>query len=279
MKQLVFASVICFCSLQSAGQLAKDKLALELAEGKYNIDQFDYSRDAIKQFMVDFPRSPYKQKAYFLLAEVYDAKGQTDSAKMAYKEVLKLDDVDSIEANLRHNACVELAFLAYAQKNYELALNYSEKSRKQYGFNHFCGNAFEQNEIGTRVFEGKCYIALQKYNKAIEVLTPYAFKNDLADNGPVVEVLIEAYQKKYTAAQIKNECEKALNSISIKIDKEKEYTTILATTILFGYKTSLPVFIDLDFEVDFGKYDEEKTKARYRELIKESELYKKIEKL
>lgn len=279
MKQLFFASVICFCSLQSAGQLAKDKLALELAEGKYTIDQFDDSRDAIKQFMVDFPRSPYKQKAYFLLAEVYDAKGQTDSAKLAYKEVLKLEDVDSIEANLRHNACVELAFLAYAQKNYELALNYSEKSRKQYGFNHFCGNAFEQNEIGTRIFEGKCFIALQKYNKAIALLTPFAFKNDLADNGPVVEVLIEAYQKKYTATQLKKELENALKSISIKIEKEKEYTIILPTATLFGYKASLPVFFDLDFEIDFGKYDEEKTKARYRELMVQSELFKKIEKL
>ena len=102
------------------------------------------------------------------MAETFASMEKTDSAQLAYKKVLRYDDLDSIEANLKHEACRELAYIAYAEKKYKQALSYSEDSRKKYWYKHFCGNAYEQNDISTRTFESSCYLAMDEKTEFIK---------------------------------------------------------------------------------------------------------------
>lgn len=62
---------------------------------------------------------------------------KTDSAQLAYKKVLRYDDLDSVEANLKHEASRELAYIAYAEKSINRRCRIPKTAEKNIGTNIF----------------------------------------------------------------------------------------------------------------------------------------------
>jgi tetratricopeptide (TPR) repeat protein len=128
-------------------------------------------------------------------------------------------------ANYKNRACKILADLEINNKNYQEAINYLDFTKK-YPYRHFCGNEFASEEIYMAEMYSKCYLGLNQYEKALDILLPNIIENGLASNTELVNITFNALLKNYKKEDLKTQFENSFkNVVAVKETRNKnEYT-------------------------------------------------------
>ncbi|WP_396147911.1 tol-pal system YbgF family protein [Flavobacterium sp.] len=128
-------------------------------------------------------------------------------------------------ANYKNRACKILADLELKKENFTNALKYLDTTKK-YPYQHFCGNEFASEEIYMAEMYSKCYLGLNQYDKAYDILLPNIIENGLASNSELIEITFNALLKNYKKEDLKSQFENSFkNVIAQKETRNKnEYT-------------------------------------------------------
>lgn len=128
-------------------------------------------------------------------------------------------------ANYKNRACKILAGLELKSQNYQEALHYLDQTKK-YPYRHFCGNEYAADEIYMAKMYSECYLGLNQYDKAYDILLPNIIENGLASNSQLIHTTFQALLKNYKKEDLKIQFENAFKNV--KAEKEKvnkeEYT-------------------------------------------------------
>ena len=160
-----------------------------------------------------------------------------DKAKKTFLEVLNSNANDKEKggagtgimgepyANYKNRACRILTDIELKNKNYNEAIRFLDLTKK-YPFQHFCGNAHAAEQINIAEMYAKCYLGLNQYEKAYDILLPHIIDNGLASNTHLVNTTINALLKNYKKDKLKKEFENSFKTISIEkeIKYKNEYT-------------------------------------------------------
>ncbi len=258
---------LLFFSIKLYGQESSEvELRTRINYAFYN-DSWNTAHGLITKFLKAYPESNYKFHALFFLAEILYSKHQVDSAMSLYSQVLDFPDTGEIVVgNNKNSSCSRLADINIDKKEFAIALKYINLAEEKHYFRSTCGNAHAWHSIGVVTQYARCYIGLKDYQKTIEVLSPYMFRNDLTSNTSLVKTLYSAYRKIYTREQIKNEFINAPKTLAAFDDGLQ----INATILMFGNTIDLSTF-NLFFTRDATA--EQKKKKLIRD-IKGSQIYK-----
>lgn len=200
--------------------------------------------DGYEELLEKFPKSP-------MVFRTLNNKGyaelelcQTDKAKETYLNVLNSKANDKEKdgigsgimgepyANYKNRACKILANLELKNKNYTEALHYLDQTKK-YPYNHFCGNEHAANDIYMANMYSTCYLALNNYEKAYDILLPNILNNGLANNSYLITTAFDALSKKYAKEDLKVQFENAFKNVSQekKGKGKNEYTSFYITFV------------------------------------------------
>ncbi len=228
---------------------------------------------SFQQFIVAYPKSPLKASAHYNIGYLYFTLYKYDSARITFHQILdqpynERDANDIMEPYklYKHNTCRMLAEIALLQEDYPQAERYIEMFDKKFPYQHFCGNEWSAYDMYKAMMLAKVHKGMKKTDLAIQDLLPYVFDDGLASNEAVVDELIDLVKQKYTSAQIKQELDKAIASVSVQTKNKYDQASIQ----LFGI--SVPVR---------GWLGEEDSKVtgveRYKKIIKESVFFERLQ--
>lgn len=170
-------------------------------------------------------------------------------------------------ANYKNRASKILADLELKDNNYQVALNYLNETKK-FPYRHFCGNEYAADEIYMAEMYSKCYIGLNQYEKALDILLPNIIENGLANNSELITLTIDTLLKSYKKEELKILFENCFKNVVIeKVKQNKnEYTT---------YSIN---FLNRKIQLESWNLNDEMTEQerekQYQRILTESEFYK-----
>lgn len=207
--------------------------AIEIKENVLNKVIRDY-----EELIKEFPKSKLIFRALnnkgFAELELKDYK----NAQVTFQKILKSEANDKEKggigsgimgepyANYKNRASKILADLELKNGNYQEALNYLDETKK-FPYRHFCGNEYAADEIYMAVMYAKCYLGLNQYEKAYDILLPNIIENGLASNSEIITISIDALLKNYKKEELKIQFENCFKNVfaeKVKSNKN-EYTT------------------------------------------------------
>lgn len=174
-------------------------------------------------------------------------------------------------ANYKNRASKILADLELKSKHYQEALAYLDETKK-YPYRHFCGNEYAADEIYMAEMYSKCYLGLNQYEKAYDILLPNIIENGLASNSELIKTTFNALLKTYKKEELKVLFENSFkNVIAVKETRNKnEYT--------FFYIN----FLNRKIELNSWELNEQLTQTEMEKvlnkILSESEFYKLLTK-
>lgn len=256
-----------------------DKSAKELAvdiRDKMLIKAIDLYQELIKEY----PKSKWTFRALNNIGFAELALQNKDKAKLYFEQVLKSNANDKEKggagsgimgepyANYKNRAARELAKIYIEEQNFDKALEYLALT-KQYAYQHFCGNAYAEEEITMRLLYAECYVGLNQTDKAIQTLFPNLLENGLADNTKVVNFIFDLLSSRYKIEELKNEYKQSFRNVKTRLQgvKGEEYEV--------DYITFFTIDIVLDSWILASVEGEEKEKEIER-IYSNSLFYKKL---
>lgn len=174
-------------------------------------------------------------------------------------------------ANYKNRASKILADLELKNNHFQEALNYLNETKK-YPYRHFCGNEYAADEIYMAEMYSKCYLGLNQYEKAYDILLPNIIENGLADNSELIKITLDALLKTYKKEELKTQFENSFKNVTAEKEtrNKNEYT--------FFYIN----FLNRKIELNSWKLSEILTESEkekvLNEMLAESEFYKLINK-
>ena len=250
------------------------KFAVGLKENILNKLIRDY-----EQLINEFPKSSLIFRALnnkgFAELELKDYK----KAKETFLKILKSEANDKEKggigsgimgepyANYKNRACKTLADIELKSNNYYEALNYLDETKK-FPYAHFCGNEYAADEIYMVLMYSKCYIGLNQYEKAFDILLPNIIENGLASNSKLITATLNALLKNYKKQELKTQFENCFKNVSVEKEKrnKNEYKSY--------YINFLGRKIHLDSWNSNNEMNEQEREKEYKRILAESEFYK-----
>jgi hypothetical protein len=252
--------------------------AIEIKENVLNKVIRDY-----EELIKEFPKSKLIFRALnnkgFAELELKDYK----NAQVTFQKILKSEANDKEKggigsgimgepyANYKNRASKILADLELKNSNYQEALNYLDETKK-FPYRHFCGNEYAADEIYMAEMYAKCYLGLNQYEKAYDILLPNIIENGLASNSEIITTSIDALLKNYKKEELKIQFENCFKNVfaeKVKSNKN-EYTT---------YNIN---FLNRKIQLESWKLNSEMTEQERekecQKILAESEFYKLLNK-
>ncbi|WP_052122269.1 tetratricopeptide repeat protein, partial [Flavobacterium suncheonense] len=202
-----------------------------------------------------------------------------DEAKMTFLKVLNSKANDKEKggigsgimaepyANYKNRASKKLAELELQNKNYKEAIKYLDETKK-HPYRHFCGNEYAADEIYMAEMYSKCYLGMNEYEKAYDILLPNILENGLADNSNLIDTAFNALLKKYKKEDLKVQLEISFSNVTTEkeIRNKNEYT--------FYYINFLNRKIQLSSWNLFELLSEQERQNAIKQILIESKFYK-----
>lgn len=252
--------------------------AIEIKENVLNKVIRDY-----EELIKEFPKSKLIFRALnnkgFAELELKDYK----NAQVTFQKILKSEANDKEKggigsgimgepyANYKNRASKILADLELKNGNYQEAFNYLDETKK-FPYRHFCGNEYAADEIYMAEMYAKCYLGLNQYEKAYDILLPNIIENGLASNSEIITITIDALLKNYKKEELKIQFENSFKNVfaeKVKSNKN-EYTT---------YNIN---FLNRKIQLKSWKLNSEMTEQERekecQKILAESEFYKLLNK-
>ncbi len=226
--------------LQDELQLESRLFSEDTSSERYKIRQeineaiLELAWDNYQKLIDKYPNSNLYFNALYNRALLDIELGDGDSAEVAFKEILSQPDKNQKDesSDLKVGATRTLAELSIKNGKYNEALIYLDKY-KQYPFKHFCGNAHASYNTDLNTQYAKCYLGLNKNDKALEYLLPNLLEDGMSDNSEIVQLTYETLLKKYDKGELKRLYKKAFAEYTVENNKDyKKYSIIFLNTKL-----------------------------------------------
>jgi tetratricopeptide (TPR) repeat protein len=280
MKTLLMIVCLGICLAPAVAQKSKkikepklkpDQDAFQVAVDLFEDQQYKAALRAFRQFQVQFPKSKLKASAHYNVAMIFYFDKEYDSAKKVFLEILdqpynEQDPNDIMEPYklYKHNTCRMLAEISIEEREYQAAERYITLFDKDYPYQHFCGNEWAAYDMYKAVMLAKVHTGLNRPEKAIQELVPHIFDNGLASNEEVLETLYTILKTTYAADQVREELNKALASVTIRKEDDRE--------------TGFMTLYGIEVEIDAWDSEEKPGKTgvdRYKDIVMNSEFFKR----
>ncbi|MDM1406199.1 tetratricopeptide repeat protein [Myroides sp. DF42-4-2] len=229
-----------------------DTSARTLAEHTKNA-MLNKSVDLYYELVEDYPNSPWLFYALNNIGYAELAMQQYDRAKEVFQRIIMGDTNNKNKnkkganldgANFKNRAAKELVKIGIEEGNFQEALTYLKLS-EQFPYQHFCGNAFAEEDIYVSLLYAKCYMGLNQPDKAIEVLLPNLLENRLADNSAAVHMVFDILCASYEVDVLRELYKESFKNVKVKTkgvkgsEYEVDYISFLAVDIDLLYSFSL----------------------------------------
>lgn len=243
-------------------------------------DILDFAFEQFEKVINNYPNSELYHKSLYNLAHISSFMGYEKNEVKYLEMILKSDANDRKDsarsdlmintyANFKHEANNRLIEIYINKGEFDTALKYI-KNNKKYPLQHFCGNAFAEDEIYNAKQYARIYIGLGYNEKALSYLLPHIFNDGLASNSSLVELTINFLKDNYPEEKLKVDFENSIKNIYSKVEKKGDNEWTKYYIKYFSYEIEIPSW-NLSFEAD-----KEKTKSKLEKTITESEFYKKL---
>lgn len=205
------------------------------------------SVDLYYELVEDYPNSPWLFYALNNIGYAELAMQQYDRAKEVFQRIIVGDtntknknknkkgaNLDG--ANFKNRAAKELVKIGIEEGNFQEALTYLKLS-EQFPYQHFCGNAFAEEDIYVSLLYAKCYMGLNQPDKAIEVLLPNLLENGFADNSAAVHMVFDILCASYEVDVLRELYKESFKNAKVKTmgvkgsEYEVDYISFLAVDI------------------------------------------------
>lgn len=243
-------------------------------------DILDFAFEQFEKVVEEYPNSELYHKSLYNLAHISSLMNYEED-EIKYLEMILKSDANDREnsgrsglmanpyANFKNEASNRLTEIYIKNGEFETALEY-KKINEKYPLQHFCGNAFAEDEIYNAKQYAKIYIGLGDNEKVLGYLLPYIFNNGLASNSSLVELTVNFLKDNYSQEKLRTDFENSTKNIYSKVEKNRKNEWTNYYTKYFGSEIEIPSW-NLSFEAD-----DEKIKSELEKTIKESEFYKKL---
>lgn len=243
-------------------------------------DILDFAFEQFEKVINDYPNSELYHKSLYNLAHISSLMDYEKDEVKYLEMILKSDANDKEDsgrsglmtnpyANFKNEASNRLTEIYTNKGEFDTALKY-KKINEKYPLQHFCGNAFAEDEIYNAKQYAKIYIGLGYNEKALSYLLPHIFNNGLASNSSLVELTINFLKDNYSQEKLKADFENSTKNIYSKVEKNGDSEWTKYYIKYFSSEIEIPSW-SLSFEIDT-----EKTKSELEKTINESEFYKKL---
>lgn len=238
---------------------------------------------ALEQFekiIEEYPNSKFYHKSLYNLAHI-SSKMEYEEDEIKYLKMILNSEANDTEnsgrsglmanpyANFKNEASNRLTEIYISKNDYKTALDY-KKINEKYPLQHFCGNAYAEDEINNIKQYAEIYIGQGQNKKALKTLLPHIFNNGLASNSDLVELTIKTLGNNYELATAKSNFETSIRNSYSKIEKKNgnEWTSYFIK--YYDTEIEIPSW-NLGFETD-----DEKLKSELKTFVEKSEFYKKL---
>ncbi|WP_299715245.1 hypothetical protein [uncultured Tenacibaculum sp.] len=172
-------------------------------------------------------------------------------------------------ANFKNEASNRLTGIYIQKKDFETALKY-KKINENYPLQHFCGNAYAEDEIHNAQLYGEIYKGLGDTKKAISYLLPHMFNNGLASNSNIIDFTVKLLKTEYTKERLIDELNNSIKHYYSRIEKrnDEEWTNYYIR--FFNFEIEVPSW-EISYETD-----KKKIQSLFKKVILNSEFYKKL---
>jgi len=201
------------------------------------------SVDLYYELVEGYPNSPWFFYALNNIGYAELAMQQYDKAKEVFQRIIAGDTNNKKKkrANLdgtsfKNRAAKELVKIGIEEGNFQEALTYLDLSA-QFPYQHFCGNAFAEEDIYVSLLYAKCYMGLNQPDKAIEVLLPNLLENGFADNSAAVHMVFDILCASYEVDVLRELYKESFKNAKVKTmgvkgsEYEVDYISFLAVDI------------------------------------------------
>ena len=243
-------------------------------------DILDIAFEQFEKIIENYPNSKLYHKSLYNLAKI---SSQLDYEKdeIKYLQMLLNSNANDKEnsgrngimanpfANFKNEASSRLAEIYIDKGNFEEALDYKLINEK-HPFQHFCGNAYAEDEIYNAQQYAKIYIGLGKNEKVLDYLLPHIINNGLASNSELVDLTIHFLKDNYSKSELEMDFEMSIKNIYSKVEKNGDDEWANYYIKYFDTEIEIPSW-NLSFETD-----NEKIKSELEKTVRVSKFYKKL---
>jgi len=237
--------------------------------------------ESFKHIVENHPKNDLYPRSFYNLGYVYYQDKDYHKAKLIFKSILEsqFNEKEALGGNImadpytnyRHRASSLLHAIYYETEKYDSALHYLALSDTVYPFQHFCGNAYAEQDIYMSLKYSDLYEKLNDLTNAKTELFNSIFYNGLADNTEVLDKLKELYQQEKNHKKIKKQLDKSLQKI---------YSKTLTSSDNETYTWYYFKFQDIEVPLTYSFFDSENFNEKETiNKIKESAFYKMIQSL
>ncbi|HEX6225258.1 MAG TPA: hypothetical protein VFZ52_12645 [Chryseolinea sp.] len=274
MKTLSILLIMNFCMLKgTVAQVepkTEDQNFFENAVDDFENEYYIGAAEKFEAFLTKFPKSPLVPRAHFNLGLTHSELRNYITAKRIFHQILDQPYNEQDENNVmepyalyKHNSCRQLAAIALVEKDYMAAAKYIRMFDEEYPYQHFCGNEWSAYYMYKATMLAKVYKGRGELKKALTVLLPFIFSDELASNEEVLRELSHLLDEHYTKDQIREDFTRALTTLEVR-EKKKQRN---ATMKLYGVKVILEDYYN-DPTIDAREY--------FQQKIREHELFRKF---
>ena len=188
--------------------------------------------DLYDTLLEEYPNSSLAIEALYNVGYAQLTLQEYDKAKETFQRIIATNPNDKGKrkkgvknvsyGNYKNRAVKELVVLELKDNAFQKALTYLELT-KEFPYQHFCGNAYAEDDIYISLLYAKCYIGLNQTDKALQVLFPNLIENGLADNSEVVHFVFDILKSRYEIEVLSDYYKKSFENVQIKKIKEKNY--------------------------------------------------------
>lgn len=254
--------------------LSQETASEHFQEGERLFEEKNY-QEAISKFryVIDnYPKDELYPMAVYNIGYIYYVQENNDSALKIFEAILKsnYNEVDQIatdlmgnpNANYKHKASGHISSIYEKQGEYKEALRYLSLSETEYPFIHFCGNAYDANDLWIAIRYADIYSAMGDTNKAIEYLLPIVF------GAPNYTGAVSRLKKLLEGqANLEGELNKALKKMYSRQSEQDRKRRVYYFEFL-GAEIEVPT--------SYGKVKGKFDRRRAIEKIKKTEFYKLV---
>ncbi len=195
-------------------------------------DILDFALEQFESLADKYPDSKLYPKALYNLAHICSILEYEQDEINYLKKILNSDANDKEDsgrkglmsnpyANFKNDASNRLVEIYINKGDFDKALTY-QKLNEKYPFQHFCGNAFAEDELKTAEKYAKIYNGKGDTEKALKYLLPHLFDHGLANNLFLVKLTIETLKKDNSISAIQAKFDQSIRAIYSKKHRSKD---------------------------------------------------------
>lgn len=244
MKKLFLLIIpVIFLSAQGFAQEKKSADCMYLKNAYSYFCQNKYKKviKTLEAFRKDYPKHPLVEEAQYTIGLSYFKKGDHKNAMTIFQQIIDKNDypfpdssydisgcvnmgsqchaqilIPDFSLNVQHEACLQIAEIGFAEKNYPLVMSYLVNADRYYRYWYGCGTGDMEESMRMAKLFSRYYTETNNKDSAIKVLLAQSLEpGALGINGysELKDRLINILKESYPIQDLKSKFDLAIENV------------------------------------------------------------------